>query len=320
MERKCRIIGSSSTPRFAKMVSWKYGQLPAGKVSEDLEFNHSRKTSRKLIQSLGAAVGEVARKKEFERTYEIPDMEDVVAHICVSRDGTTTPILKEGYRETMCGTLSFYNSKGDRLHTIYTACAPEYGKERFDRVMDMELQAVKKQYPKLAYVGLADGAKNNWKYLESRTEVQILDFFHATEHLAEVSVVMRKDELKRREWLDEACHDLKHQRKGAQLILRELKEYRKQLHTTIPEILDKTITYFENNLQRMNYVNYQKAGYPIGSGVTEAACKVVAKQRLSSSGMRWTILAAQHTLLLRGLICTNGRWQQFWNYVDKKGI
>jgi hypothetical protein len=70
----------------------------------------------------------------------------------------------------------------------------------------------------------------------------------------------------------------------------------------------------------MNYVNYQKAGYPIGSGVTEAACKVVAKQRLSSSGMRWTILAAQHTLLLRGLICTNGRWQQFWNYVDKKGI
>jgi hypothetical protein len=106
------------------MVSWKYGQLPASKVSEDLELHHSRKTSRKLIQSLGAAVGEVAREKEF-----------AVTHIWVSRDGTTTPILKQGYRETMCGTLSFYNSKDDRMHTIYAACAPEYGKEGFDNVM-----------------------------------------------------------------------------------------------------------------------------------------------------------------------------------------
>ena len=207
------------------------------------------------------------------------------------------------------------------MHTIYAACAPEYGKESFDNVMDMELQRVKKQYPKLPYIGLADGAKNNWTYLQSRTEVQILDFFHATEHLAEVSVVMRKDEIKRRDWLDEACHDLKNKNNGNKLILRELKEHRKQLNVTVvPEILDKTITYFENNIERTNYVKYQKCGYPIGSGVTEAACKVVAKQRLSSSGMRWTIYAAQHILLLRGLICTKGRWQQFWQHIDSNGL
>jgi hypothetical protein len=319
LEEKARIIGSSSTPRFAKMVSWKYGQMAASKVSEDMELHHSRKTSRKLIQSLGAAVGQIAGEKELEWAYEIPAMEDVVTHISVSRDGTTTPILKEGYRETMCGTLSFYNSKGDRMHTIYAACAPEYGKERFDRVMDKELQRAKKQYPKMTYIGLADGAKNNWTYLDSRTAVQILDFFHATEYLTEVSVVMQKNEAKRCEWLDEACHDLKNKNKGAKMILRELQEHRSQLSTTIPEILDKTITYFENNMHRMNYAQYQKQGYPIGSGVTEAACKVVAKQRLSNSGMRWTIPAAQHILLLRGLICTKGRWQQFWENIDKKG-
>lgn len=319
MEQKCRIIGSSSTPRFAKMVSWKYGQLPASKVSDDLELNHCRKTSRKLIQTLGNAVGEVALEKEFEWAYEIPQMEAVVSHVSVSRDGTTTPIIHEGYRETMCGTISFYDAKGDRMHTIYSACAPEYGKESFDNVMDMELESVKNRYPKVPYIGLADGAKNNWAYLEECTSVHILDFFHATEHLAEVSVVMRKNEAQRREWLDEVCHDLKHKRNGAKLIQREMKEYRKQI-MTVPEILDKTITYFENNLHRMNYVKYQKEGYPIGSGVTEAACKVIAKQRLSSSGMRWTIPAAQHILLLRGLVCTEGRWQQFWNHIDKKGL
>lgn len=320
MERRSRILGGSSTPRFAKMVSWKYGQLSASKVSEDLEMHHSRKTSRKLIQSLGSLVGEVAREKEFEWSYALPELDSVVTHISVGRDGTTTPILNEGYRETMCGTLSFYNSKGNRMHTIYTACAPEYGKKSFDDVMDMELSRIKQQYPKVTYIGLADGAKNNWTYLESRTEVQILDFFHATEYLAEVSMVMQKDEVKRQEWLEGVCHDLKNKNNGAKLILRELKEHRNRLSTTVPEALSRAIAYLESNKERTHYAKYQKKGYPIGSGVTEAACKVVAKQRLSNSGMRWTIPVAQHILLLRGLICTQGRWQQFWNHIDKNGI
>lgn len=320
MERGARIIGSNISPRFAKMVSWKYAQLPASQVSDDLGMNHCRKTSRKLIQTVGALVGDLARSKEFEWHYELPVMNQVIAHIAVSRDGTTTPIVKEGYRETMCGTLSFYSAKGERMHTIYSACAPEYGKQSFDRVMDMELEQVKKQYPHLTYIGLADGAKNNWAYLEERTTVSILDFFHATEHLAEVSVAMHKQEAKRKQWLDGACHDLKHQRNGAKYIVRELNEYRKNLSGAAPEILNTNITYFENNLQRMKYANYQKAGYPIGSGVTEAACKVVAKHRLSASGMRWTIDPVQHTLLLRGLICTEGRWKQFWKHLDNNGL
>ena len=69
MEQGARIIGSNITPRFAKIVSWEYAQLPAAKVSDDLGMNHCRKTSRKLIQSVGALVGEVAREKEFEWRY-----------------------------------------------------------------------------------------------------------------------------------------------------------------------------------------------------------------------------------------------------------
>jgi hypothetical protein len=317
LERSAGIIGYGNTPRFAKMVSWKYSQLPSSRVSEDMEMHHSRKTSRKLIQSIGAAVGEIAQEHEFEWQYAIPVMSDVVNHISVSRDGTTTPILGEGYRETMCGTISFYNSEGVRMHTIYTACAPEYGKESFDSVMDMELSWVKKQYPRLTYIGLADGAKNNWTYLDTRTEVQILDFFHATEHLAEVSTEMESNETNRRRWLEEACHDLKHKTNGARMILRELKVHRKKYKTS-SEVLNKNIVYLENNLKRMEYSRYRRMGYPIGSGVTEAACKVVAKQRLSSSGMRWSLGTAQHILLLRGLVCTEGRWRQFWNHIDNK--
>lgn len=320
LEERARIVGGTSTPKFAQMVSWKYAQLPAKKVSEDLLLNHARPTSRKLVQRLGKCVGEIALGKEFEWPYELPDFEEVVKHVSISRDGTTTAILGEGYRETMCGAICFYNAKGDRLHTIYNACAPEHGKSNFDMVMDMEIARVKVSYPNVDYVGLADGSKDNWAYLQRHTGVGILDFFHATEYLADVSAVMKKDGAERKKWLEEACHDLKHKPKGAKYLLRELKHFRQNLTAHVPETLNTSITYFENNQHRMKYEQYQRMGYPIGSGVTEAACKVVVKQRLNGSGMRWNLEPVEHMLLLRGLICTNGRWKQFWNHVDKNGL
>lgn len=282
-----------------------------------MELNHGRKMSAKLVQSIGKALGDFGLDKEAEMSYDMPVLEEVVSHIAISRDGTTTPIRGDGYRETMCGTISFYASSGDRLHTICNACAPEYGKKTFDKVLDLEIAKVKAAFPSVKYLGLADGAKDNWTYLQEHTTVHILDFFHATEYLAEVSKVLKKTEKVRQEWLENACHDLKHQARGAQFILRELINFRQTLCTSVPEILSKTITYFENNLHRMKYAQYRKAGYPIGSGVTEAACKVVVKQRLNQSGMKWNLPAVEQILLLRGIICTTGRWKQFWKHYDK---
>ena len=314
MEQRAKIIGGTVTPFFAKIVSWKYAQMSASKVREDLSLNHRRPTSRCLIQRIGEKVGELAQEAEFEISYALPELPAVVKHVAVSRDGTTTPIVKEGYRETMCGTLSLYDAKGERMHTIYAACAPELGKNNFDKVMDMELAKVRKSFPQVTYIGLADGAKNNWNYLDSRTDVQILDFYHGSEHLSSVSYAMQSDEVARKRWLSEACHDLKHKPNAAVYILRELKAQQKDASGKNEELLKENITYFQNNLKRMNYHGYQKKNFPIGSGVTEAACKVVAKQRLSGSGMKWTIDAAQNMLLLRSIICTDGRWQQLWNY------
>lgn len=53
-------------------------------------------------------------------------------------------------------------------------------------------------------------------------------------------------------------------------------------------------------------------------GVTEAACKTLVKQRLSQSGMRWSLDSIDNVLLIRGLVLTQGRWCQAWNFYDKK--
>lgn len=312
LEVKGRFLGGSNTPKFGKMVSWKYSLMSARRVCEDLGMNHARDLSTKLVQSVSAQVEDVAMEKEFEWHYDLPGFDQVVSHVSIGRDGTTTAIRGEGYRETMCGTISFYNSAGDRLHTIYSACAPEYGKKTFDSVLDMEIERVKSTFPSVTYLGLADGAKDNWTYLLKHVGVEILDFYHATEYLSKVSVLLKKGELAQKLWLDNACHDLKHKKNGARFIVRELKSWINEAANTGQETVQKTITYFENNLTRMDYAEYQKLGYPIGSGVTEAACKTVVKQRMGQSGMRWNIANAQGMLITRALTSTDGRWEQFW--------
>jgi len=69
----------------------------------------------------------------------------------------------------------------------------------------------------------------------------------------------------------------------------------------------------------MNYAFYRNQHYPIGSGVTEAACKTVIKQRLCCSGMRWKEAGAA-VVSLRTLVLTSTRWNQFWNKLNQYGF
>jgi hypothetical protein len=131
-----------------------------------------------------------------------------VTHISIGVDGTTTPIRGEGYRETMCGTISLHNKNGDRLHSIYIACAPEFGKERFSWVMDWEIEKIKKTYPEVDYNGLADGCKWNWQYFSNHVEIQILDFYHVTERLGKISGIMKLLKQSDSDCMDEACSEL----------------------------------------------------------------------------------------------------------------
>ncbi len=63
----------------------------------------------------------------------------------------------------------------------------------------------------------------------------------------------------------------------------------------------------------MNYHQALKRHWPIGSGVTEAACKTLVKQRLCGSGMRWKATGAEVLLTTRALIQSKGRWEQLWS-------
>ena len=73
------------------------------------------------------------------------------------------------------------------------------------------------------------------------------------------------------------------------------------------------LTYFNNQKHRMRYKYFRDQEWPIGSGVVEASCKTLVKQRFAQSGMRWNIHKADQLILARALKLTTGRYEQFWN-------
>ncbi len=325
LESGARII-QGSTPRFAQILSHKYSNLAAPAVIEDLRSNHQRKIASSYLQNVTDYVGCIAQAKEESWEYDIPPLNKAVATIGVSLDGAYIPTIEDGYREGMVGTIAYYDSEGERLHTTYVAAAPEYGKETFHTRFTREVTRAKTAYPTAVTVGVADGAASNWSFLTQHTSKQILDFWHATEYLAQAShgvFVPKSQSQQREEWLEQRCHDLKHKQGAAKKIINELKACTsKRMKKDIKEKLEAAITYFGNNIEagRMKYHQHVKANLPIGSGVTEAACKVIIKQRLAGSGMRWKSNGMKIILSLRTLVKTKGRWDQFWEKINISGV
>jgi hypothetical protein len=323
LDRDARII-VSSTPKFAKMASSKYAEFGSARVQNDLRDNHGRVVSRCLIQDVADAVAAVALAKEEDWSYHLPKLEAPPETVALSLDGTCALMCEDGWREAMVGTISFYDREGERQHTIYLAATPEYGKATFLNRLEAEVDEVKRRYPGAHYVGIADGAKGNWEFLERHTEAQVVDFWHAAEYLGKAAAVIYRGQPATREsWLEASCHTLKHDAKGATTILKQLKSLSKvRPWAKDHEDVQRAITYFSNQSTagRMDYASRVERKEPIGSGVTEAACKVIIKQRLCCSGMKWKESGAAAVLSLRCLSYTAGRWDQFWQKIDRWGF
>ena len=324
LEHQARIV-RGATPRFASQLSHKYSPLNVRAVQTDLEQNHGRTIATSYIQNVAEWVGTIATAKEEDWEYAMPALEAPIATVAVSLDGAMIPMADSaGYREAMVGTLSFYDDEGERQHTIYLAAAPEYGKSEFLQRLEREIRRAKPHFPEAMYLGIADGAASNWRFLEQHTDRQLIDFFHATEYvgkIAQATYPPRQAESKRSQWPHEHCKKLKHDPAALDLLIGDATRL-SQRHTLSQTLRDDVLsawTYFTNHRHQMDYPGFVAAGLPIGSGVTEAACKTLVKQRLCASGMRWKNKGAKIVLSLRALTQTTGRWAQFWQKIDQFG-
>jgi len=253
-------------------------------VGEDLASTCRRTIAHASIQNLAAAVGTLIEAKEAKWEYDIPEPSRRVKSIGIGIDGTCMLMTEDGGREAMTGTIAFYDSEGERMHTTYVAATPEYGQEQFKTKMGRAIERITLRYPHASVTGLGDGAKDDWSFLAQYSDRPVIDFWHVSQSVHKVADARWGDAKRHREekeaWLEDRPHELKHMDGYAEKLLSEFKVLAKECqYSSRCEQVETSIKYFTNNKSRMLYGEQVRRGAPIGSGVTEAACKIVVKQR-----------------------------------------
>lgn len=151
-------------------------------------------------------------------------------------------------------------------------------------------------------VALADGAHSNWTLIEETfpKAIQILDFYHASEHLSEVADALHGGGSASSKALWKTWSDLLKEQgsKPVQAALKSIKTDNEKAR----EVIRRECNYFATNESRTQYHDYLSKGLMIGSGVIEATCKVLVSQRLKQAGMRWVQAGSDAVLALRARI------------------
>lgn len=320
LEERARII-ENATCQFAAIIAAKYSALSGRGTVRDLERSLQRRVSLARVQTVAGHLGEVAVRKEPHWAYAVDTPREQVEAFAMGIDGTCVAICEEGYKQVMAGTIALLDGKGERLETIYVANAPEEGKATFLARMEREVERLKAWDPEAPWQGVCDGAPDLQAWLEKHCDMVTLDFYHVSEYVSAASAAFGEDAAAHQAWLRETLHDLKHGDRAAEKLLRRLRKRLRdpELPAALRGEVEKARHYIETNLDRMDYAALRGAGLLIGSGITEAACKHIVKERVCGSGMRWKRKALQSVLSLRALTESSSRWEQFWSRIERFG-
>jgi len=154
---------------------------------------------------------------------------------------------------------------------------------------------------------LGDGAKWIWNLADEHVPdaVQIVDRFHAKQHLSDVatSIYGAGSDLGA-QWARERHNEL--DAGDIDAVLHALR-----MHSPKDNEARKCADYVERNRGRMHYPEFRAAGLCTSTGVVEAGCKVAIGTRCKRAGMHWTIAGADAIIALR--CCKlSGRFEDFW--------
>lgn len=235
------------------------------------------------------------------------------SHLYIGADGLMVPLReawkKDGslgdlqcrYGECKTGvvytTATDANGRDSRVLThSYTATFE--GVERFELLLGTLAHRCGHHAAKQVIV-LGDGAVWIWLMLGRLFPgaIQILDFYHACEHLAKVAdAIYGKDTDLSRQWQKARQAELK--ANGVSAVVEAIAAWHpeSEAHRDLQRV---ETGYFRDNAERMRYQTYLEKGYHIGSGVVEATCKHVVAQRLDQAGMHWRMATAEAIATLR---------------------
>jgi hypothetical protein len=244
--------------------------------------------------------------------------------LAVGRDGCDLPMRGESYKVAATATVSVLDRRGKRLGTVYLGHMPEANQVSLSAELSALLEAVLRAWsgplPRLAYI--ADGGYQETHYATTLRRMRhpvtqqplawlrIADFYHVCQYVHRLGVALFGEGREATRWFQKMRRLLRDQPRGAYRVLSSaaaLASTRGPLLGQRREDYDACFRYLSKRLKYTDYFRYRRCGLPIGSGVTEAACKIVFTQRFKRSGMTWNRDSGQTVLLLRTLTLS-GLW------------
>jgi hypothetical protein len=317
LDERLGIEGSSLTPGLMRLLCRTALELPYEQsqalLSDTLGFTPcSAREAERVVQGHGERLEqpqEVVSSGPLGRSAGAAK-----PHYCLAIDGTMIPGLvnEEQHRvewhEVKVATLFDPREIESSFYVAGREDADRFGERLWRSLQDRQIPA-----EKLGLI-VADGAPWIWNLaaLHFPQVPQLLDFYHAAEHLHATATAIWNGAAAETWW----------QRRLDQLREGRIDQFfaalRRLAHThhsadpdTSPERL---LQYFQDNCQRLRYHWARDQNLPIGSGAVESAARHIVQQRLKQSGMRWSDPGAQAVLNLR--TChRNGDFEQYWeNY------
>jgi hypothetical protein len=250
--------------------------------------------------------------------------------LSVGRDGIFVPLRHGVAQEGATATVSVLDRQGKRVGTVYVAQMPEPGQgtltDQLSALLREILSRVDSQKLRLAYVSdeghhpstyyhqvlkpMSD-PRCPWRRLEW---IRIVDFFHACQYVQQLAEAIFGSGSASQSWAKQMRQVLKTKADGVSRLLKSASALRLK-HGLVGDVKSSTTAYnyIKQRTQWMRYDLYRRQKLPLGSGITEAGCKIVFTQRLKRSGMSWTIEGGQVILDLRVI-----RLSRVWDQVHQR--
>lgn len=323
MELRAGIIEGFWTPHAAKVAALSVSDMTPQRAEQFFRELGMMAPSKSSLDRLPKALNERWESQRELREAQLRALErvpDGAVSVAVMIDGVMAPMRDSekaekkartrqqgradkgpaGYREVACGALVFYDADGNRLLTRRMARMPEAHMATLKQQLRAELQHVLAERPDLIVVALADGAANNWRFLETLSaDYEVVDFYHAAEHLKRALDVARgASSVTTQRKYHQLREVLRDEASGVNKVTRSLVQLRPKASGTARDYRTG-VNYFKRHQARMSYAELQSRNLPIGSGVIEGTCKSLASDRLKRAGMRWCSAGGQAILNLR---------------------
>jgi hypothetical protein len=339
LEERLGIEAQRATPALAERAAWwSVGQTQA-QVLAILRRDHgvcwSVQTLRQVTQSMSAGLAEHREQAQVDKLQDWLQQAQVAGGphrpvLSVGRDGVMVPLRHETeYREAAAGTVSVLDGHGRRLGTVYLGRMPEQGQKTMSRQMTslitLTIAALTGPAPRLHYV--SDGGHEPTRYFHQVLRklvdprrpgrrlcwTRVIDFYHACAYITKMSEALGGRVASVTGWARKMRHWLRDKRNGVFRVLHSAADLRSSSRRRWTGAESKAFRdgyrYLRKRKPFMDYAAYRQQGLPIGSGITEAACKTVFTQRLKQSGMTWDIEGGQVIVDLRTL-WLSGVWAE----------